>query len=435
MRSSSRPPANRDYVGLVTTIMLFLTTTVLLGSVLANAQTFTVIHNFTNGADGSNPQSLVLGPGGNLYGPTFAGATGFGEVYELKHNGTGWTFNPLYGFAGGNDGAGPQFLTFNNGALYGTTEGGGGGGSCPTNNYPGCGTAFKMMPPATFCPTFSCAWTETVLHRFTGVADGWAPRAPVFNMDNFFGTTAYGADSGCAFDDGCGAVFELSPSGGRWTENTLYSFTGGADGGNPDDGAATFDSAGNFYGSTVIGGSSACGTVFQLSRSGSGWTENVIHNFAGGSDGGGPYSGLISDSSGNLYGATYGGSTFGSCAGADATVFEFVNSNGVLTYTRIYDFGCTQCGPLRAPVMDSAGNLWGATYLGGANRYGMVFELTFSNGTWMLHDIHDFTGGSDGAYPGEVLFDASGNLFGVASEGGTSANCSGGCGVVFEITP
>jgi uncharacterized repeat protein (TIGR03803 family) len=402
---------------------------------LANAQTFTVIHNFTGGADGSNPQSLIVGPGGNLYGPTFAGAAGFGGVYELKHNGTGWTFNPLYNFAGGNDGAGPQFLTFNNGILYGTTQSGGGGGSCPTNNYPGCGTVFKMTPHATFCPSFSCAWTETTLYRFTGAADGWAPRAPVFNMGNIFGTTAYGAHSGCAFGDGCGVVFELSPSGGNWTENTLYSFTGEADGGNPDDGSATFDSAGNFYGTTVIGGSSACGTVFQLSRSGSGWTENVIHNFAGASDGGGPYSGLISDSSGNLYGATYGGSTFGSCAGADATVFEFVNSSGVLTYTRIYDFGCTQCGPLRAPVMDSAGNLWGAAEKAGPLGYGMVFELTFSNNMWTLHDVHDFTGGADGAYPIEVAFDASGNLFGIAYEGGTSTGCSGGCGVVFEITP
>ena len=395
------------------------------------AQTFQVIHTFTGAADGSNPQHLIAGPGGVVYGATYSGLNGSGGVYQLQQAGSRWNFKRLYNFAGGGDGAGPVFLTLGpNNVLYGSTNAGG-NGNCDSGA--GCGLVFKLTPRPTICPTLGCPWNKTDLYQFTGGSDGWGPRALAFNSGEVYGTAAYGGNAGCAFDDGCGAIFELSPSGNSWTETTLYDFTGGADGGNPDDTALSIDSAGNLYGTAGIGGS-GCGTAFQLAPSGSGWTFNVVHTFEGGSDGGGPYSGMSSDRLGNLFGATYGGSTFGACPGAEATVFEYVPSTQA--YSVIHDFGCTQCGAFgSAPVRDSAGNLWGTAETAGASHYGMVYELTFSQGQWFFHDVYEFQGGADGKYPASITVDANGNVFGVALEGGNSQRCGGlGCGVTWEIT-
>ena len=175
----------------------------------------------------------------------------------------------------------------------------------------GCGTVFSLRPPASACKTASCDWQETVLYRFMGGNDG---AYPIFaelildGMGNLYGTTSGDGGSGC-FGNGCGTVYKLTSSDGGWTESVLYNFTGGSDGGLPSAGVI-FDTAGNLYGTTHYGGNLACnfgygcGTVFQLTPSGSGWMEKVLYSFQGASDGASPVGGLIFDSSGNLYGST-----------------------------------------------------------------------------------------------------------------------------------
>jgi uncharacterized repeat protein (TIGR03803 family) len=155
---------------------------------------------------------------------------------------------------------------------------------------------------------------ETVLYTFcslTHCTDGLYPGAGV-SLDaagNLYGTTEDGgADNGDCNGIGCGVVFKLDPSG---QETVLHAFTGGADGGEQYYGyfsaGVILDSAGNLYGTTYLGGSGN-GVVFTLNPSGQ---ETVLYSFTGGADGGNPYAGVILDSTGNLYGTTYDGGKYG----------------------------------------------------------------------------------------------------------------------------
>ncbi len=188
-----------------------------------------------------------------------------------------------------------------------------------------------------------------------------------------------------------------------------------------------FDKSGNLYGTTQ-GCLENYGTVFEWMPSASSWNYSTIFDF-GYSAGNCPVAGLIFDRSGNLYGATV--------LGAGVAV-ELSLSGSTWTLNRYYDFtgnnGST-CGPLESLIIDKAGNLYGTTYCDGANGLGSVFKLTPSSGGWTYTDLHDFSG-SDGANPiGGLVIDRSGKLYGTASKGGSGTACTGGCGVVFEITP
>lgn len=284
----------------------------------AQGQTFQVLHTFTGGDDGASPVvGLTMDRAGNLYGTTqyggandcFTSPSGCGTVFKLSHKGSGWTFAPLYSFQGWNatDGAYPQsrVTIASDGSLYGATAVGGLLDAC----YPGCGTAYRLQPPANVCKSVLCPWTETVLHRFTDGQDGSGPTGDLTldALGNVYGTTV-GGGSG---SDGNGTVYEISPSGGGWNESILYDFSNNFDVGAAPYSGVIFDASGNLDGTATNGGSYEEGTVFQLTPSGSGWTGTAIHTFTGTSDGLEPIAGLILDGSGNLYGATRNGEPSG----------------------------------------------------------------------------------------------------------------------------
>lgn len=406
---------------------LTLVGALMFGAQSAQAQTFTVLHNFTGGLDGSSPYAgLSMDRGGNLYGTTSAGGTGYGAVFELSRRGSGWVFRPLYSFAGGTDGEGPvaRVIIGPNGTLYGTTYAGGVSGC--SGGY-GCGTVFNLRPSPNVCRSALCSWVETVLYRFNGGSDGANPLLGDIVLDqagSLYGTTENGGGVGCS-GSGCGTVFELSPVAGGWTEKILYSFTGeGSDGANPFAGL-TFDRGDvHLYGTTKFGGIASNGTVFQLSPEGSSWTETPIYSFQGPNDGYAPIGGVIFDPSGLITGTTSSG---GLNAGGIAFQLNSIYAENVL-YNFVGPVGGGSYGNLTA---DAAGNLYGTAYDDGAYGNGSVFRLSPSENGWTFTDLYDFTGGSDGRCPyGGVLFDANGNLYGTAAGGGEY-----GYGAVWEITP
>ena len=307
--------------------------------------------------------------------------------------------------------------------------------------YNGCGTIYEITQPP--------ERAEHVLYRFTGGTDGIAPyglSALVLNGGSLYGSAFLGGSFGdCIYDYACGVSFKLTPTGtALWDESVTWAFGQGSDGAEPTSGFI-FDKSGNMYGTTIAGGDgtacnvqghSGCGIVYELSPSGAGWTQTVLYDFLGGTDGGAPYPGVIFDQSGNLYGATaFGGSRGG------GTIYELSPSGSGWTFTLLYSFAgsgggpngqCFDCpGAYSSLTMGGTGNLYGTTLGDGAHGLGMAFELARSGTGWTFTDLHDFTGGSDGGtiWSGLVR-DSSGNLYGSASSGGAN-----GFGVIFEITP
>lgn len=429
-------PQHRCWLGAVIALAIMFTL-IIATARAAQAQTFQKIRDFTGGQDGANPTSgMIIDGVGNLYGTSSqGGAHGGGAVFKLSYKNSVWVLTPLYEFAGGSDGAVPNGVVFGpDGSLYGTTYTGG-TGSCLYGT--GCGTVFRLRPPATACRTAICYWTETVLYRFTGGSDGGTPENGnlVFDQSgNLYGTTAFGGTGCIDGTNGCGTVFELMPSGGGWAEEVLYQFTGGSDGQEILAGV-TFDKMGNLYGTASDGGNLecgigyGCGIAFQLTPSGSGWTKNTIYTFQGGTDGYTPQAGLIFDGSGNLYGATRNG---GSGFGDGGAVFELAPSDGGWTISALYGLSGPQGGgPVDSLALDTAGNLYGTTYEDGAHFYGNVFKLTRSGGGWTYSSLYDFTGGTDGGVPYcSPVLDSRGNLYGTTYYDGAN-----GEGVVFEIAP
>jgi uncharacterized repeat protein (TIGR03803 family) len=426
-QNSLRPIISPITVAALATAMMFA---LIVFTSQAQAQTYKVLHTFTGGTDGTFPYAgLTLDKAGNLYGTTSQGGSpsgGPGTVFQLKLKNSSFVFNHLYSFTG-SDGANPyaRVIFGPNGTLYGTTNAGGAYGE---------GTVFNLTPSLAVCKTALCPWTETVLHSF-GFDGLELPGYGDLIFDhagNIYGTTEF-AMFHYSYP---GAVHELTPSGRGWTENGSYVFMmDGSDGAGPEAGVI-MDQSGNLYGTTVVGGDLACqppngcGTVYQVTPSGSGWTENTLYSFSGGNGGVYPVAGLIFDPLGNLYGATETGGS-----GGGGTVFKLTPAgHGNWTYTLIYSFtgiASNNCGPQGTLVMDGLGSLYGTTARDGVNNAGSVFKLTPSDGNWTYTSLHDFTGGSDGYGPlCNVVFDARGNLYGTTAGGGAYF-----AGVVWEITP
>ena len=410
----------------------------------AQAQTYQVIHDFTDEQDGATPLvGLTMDRSGNLYGTASSGgyfggncySAGCGTVFKLAPRGSGWVFTPLYLFQGTDDGQMPyaRVVFGPDGRLYGSTDEG--GNPC---YGAGCGTVFSLAPPAPACKSVLCPWTETVLYRFSG-PDGAHPQGDLIfdRAGNIYGTTVAGGNTSCSGGIGgtCGTVFKLTPSNGGWTESVAYAFTGDNDGFEPR-GGVILDGAGNLYGTTAQGGPPQGGglpngTVFELTPSGSGWSKSILFTFELYGDGVGPV-GLVFDGSGDLYGATPGGG-----ANKGGAVYELIPSNpGNWTFEGIYSFQ-PEGGPEAALTLDAAGNLYGTQIEGGGSGHGAAFKLTPSDSGWTYSSLHDFTLGSDGGYPsGSIIFDANGNIYSTTQSGGIGpCNYGYGCGVVFEITP
>ncbi len=253
------------------------------------------------------------------------------------------------------------------------------------------------------------AQTLSILHSFKGGADGLAPYGALIRDagGNFYGTTVNGG----TFNRG--TVFKLDSAG---NETILHSFGGSGDGALPQC-ALVRDPAGNLYGTTVFGGTQGQGSVFKIDGNSN---ETVMYSFTGGSDGQNPYAALVRDSAGNLYGTTSAGGAFGY-----GTVFR-LDTSGVETV--LHTFGGVPDGsiPYAALVTDKAGNFYGATSAGGTDNLGTVFKLSATGQETVLHS---FTGGNDGLQPLSTLLMVSDNLYGT-----TFGDFHIWAGTVFKVT-
>jgi uncharacterized repeat protein (TIGR03803 family) len=437
---------------------------ILLLAVVSSAygQRESVLYSFQGGSDGQNPYAgLVANESGNLYGTTLVGGgvvssvcpSGCGTVFQLtppSSTGGSWTEFVLHSFQGGLDGSAPAAgLTLDEGGnLYGTTDGGGGSTLCQSGaGAVGCGTVFRLSPP--IVPGGS--WTETVLYSFQGGTDGAGPESSVVfdHSGNLYGTTAFGGATanGCI---NCGMVYELTPpaDGGTWTETVVYMFEGNTDGDIPL-GGLVFDHAGNLYGTTFGGGrnpactqDAGCGTVFKLIPSpttGEPWTERVLHrfgeNFTGSlADGMNPRASLVIRDV-VLYGTTYNG-------GPDdfGIVFQLASLNYAPLETVLYTFNGAggNSKPYAGVVFDNAGNLYGTGSGDSYNDAGAIFRLQPPNGdgsAWTETVLHSFRDGSDGDDPIGGLVLLNGTLYGTTIGGGHGYLESNSLGTVFSVTP
>ena len=439
---------------------------------LAQAQTTyteSILRNF--GVDsqlrGENPASpLIRDPAGNLYGTAAGGSWASGVIFKVSPSGQETV---LHSFAGGAAGSGPVGIVGDGqGNFYGATATGGAG------VIPGCGVVFKFDASGqeTVLYTFTSSpdgcnpsasvirdsagnlygvttdggaydqgavykldssGHETILYSFTGHADGGNPEAGLVldQSGNLYGTTYNGGAVGhaCSVPQGCGVVFQIDPSG---DETVLYTFTGGPDGSNPA-APLILDAAGDLYGTTENGGTLQDGVVFALDRA---RTETVLHDFKG-ADGAHPQGGLLLDAAGNLYGTTnMGGNSQGLCIGVTCgTVFKLApDGNETVLHSFVKTDGSF---PLAGVTADPAGNLYGTTQTGGQTGRGVVFELNTAGQETVLYN---FPTGKDPAGPESgVVFDAAGNLYGT-TYGGGDTRCQGhsvdaGCGTVYKVDP
>jgi uncharacterized repeat protein (TIGR03803 family) len=398
-----------------------------------------VLHNFGNGVDGATPYATLISDAtGNLYGTTLYGGAsmncpvGCGTVFELTPGAGGkWKEKLLYSFKGGGDGYYPQAgLIFDtSGNLYGTTFAGGASPFCSN----GCGTVFQLAPGA------HGTWAEKVVYSFNLYdTDGIGPvDSLIFDAKGaLYGTTWAGGTTDCSNGEGCGTVFQLAPGpGGTWTESVLYSFcvSGVCTDGATPFASLIFDVAGNLYGTTSAGGnpvcSSGCGVVFRLTpNSGGTWTEKVLHSFGKGKDAANPYAGLVFDAHGNLYGTTYQGGAYNA-----GTVYKLTAGvGGTWTEKVLHSFGKGTDGDNSdaSLIFDKAGNLYGTAAGGGTLGAGIAFKLSpGAGGKWSETVLHNFNQRGN-APEASLILDASGNLYGTTTGGGTY-----GGGTVFEITP
>jgi uncharacterized repeat protein (TIGR03803 family) len=365
---------------------------------LAQAQVYTIVATFTGGG-GPDTNPLALDAVGNLYG-----VGGYTAVLKIDPTGKVTT---LYNFKGAPDGWWPvQVIRDPKGNLYGTTEYGG-TGICQYGPFAGCGSVFKL----------TAAGEETVLHSFTGLADGSSPAGLIRDAKgNLYGTTLRGGKLGC-ITFGCGVVYKIDPTG---TETVLHAFTDGKDGGFPM--GDLLLAGGVLYGTTAAGGTGpctffppavGCGTVFKLE----GKKETVLHSFQGAPDGQLPTTNVVRDSAGNLYGTTVSGGDAGCNHPYGCGIIFKLDPTGKETILHTFR-GQNEYQSPAGLVIDPQGNIYGCAYASGS-YLGYVFKIDASG---KFSVVYSFTAGDFGA-PTDLILDAQGDLYG------------GDGGVLFKLTP
>jgi uncharacterized repeat protein (TIGR03803 family) len=408
---------------------LFVTTVI-----ASRAQTFTTIYNF-NDIHGSGPEALVQATNGSLYGTTRTGGAyckgpnaGFGCGTVFRITLAGG-LTTLYSFCP----QGPGGCTDGADPYAGLIQGANGDLYGTTNGRAeygeGVGTVFNITPGGAL----------TTLHSFCSdlvgeyCLDGaFSTGGLVQEIDgSFYGTTLYGGPSNN------GTIFELTPGG---TLTTLYDFcqqSGCTDGSVPYAGlvAAT---DGNFYGTTGYGGATGNGTIFKLSPSG---MLTTLYNFcqqSGCTDGSEPMS-LIQAVDGNFYGATISGGASTSCTNGCGTIFR-ITPSGRLTTLHSFD-NMDGANPI-TPIQATDGDFYGTTSSGGANTNsscaagcGTIFKIAPGGTLTTLHNFCEQSGCSDGFTPvAPLLQDTNGEFYGSTYGGGTSTYCTGGCGTLFSLS-
>ena len=383
-----------------------------------------LLYSFAATGDALQPSGpVVADAAGNLYGASESGGShGYGAVFQLIPQSTGgYRERVIYSFLAGADGYNPYggLVRDSSGNLFGATLYGGVTAQCTI--AVGCGAIFELTPAA------GGKWIESVIYRFTGQADGGFPAGPLAldSSGNVYGTTGGNGSNN--------TVFRLSPSSSGWTLSVLYTFTGNTY--SPGGGLAV-DASGNVFG-TAQGGAHGSGVTFELSPSGSTWTYSVLHNFSGGADGVSPY-GVALGPEGNVVGITIeGGDTTCSSYGC-GTVYQLVQSAGTWKKQLLHTFagGTDGAQPETRVTFDAAGNVYGTTLDGGfscAQNYnpsgcGTIYKITRAGNSWTESIVftfglvpHDIGGAS------QLLLSSSNVLY------GTSGGGDDGYGTVFQI--
>jgi len=395
----SKNPPRGLYVAAVAAL-----TTLMMSAMPATAQTETILVSLQPNAVGySASEGVAFDSSGNLYGVTsYGGGDGSGAIFEMSPAGGGtWSApvvildvagrpeSPLF-FKGGNIFTTATFLGIE-GGVYELSQGSGG-------------------------------WTQNILYDFQR-RDARAPWSNVAfdSSGNLYGT----AQIGPTHPD-LGAVYELPPTeSGEWTESLPFVGGGLTYGSNPLWVITT--PSGNLYVATEFGGAYQGGAVFQLTPSAEGWSPSLMYAFPSGSS---PCC-LTLDASGDVYGTTFGRGGYNA-----GSVFRLKKTaSGAWGMQSLYSFGNGATGTFptfSAPVLDSAGNLYGTTSSGGSGGAGVVYKLSpGAGGNWTETVLHNFTSnGVDGITPyGGVVFGPDGNLYGTTYYGGLFND-----GIVYELT-
>jgi uncharacterized repeat protein (TIGR03803 family) len=308
--------------------------------------TATTLHAFTMGPDGALPElsSLIFDSSGNLYGTAQSGGIGYGVVFELSPVGSTWNETVLCTFTGGGDGAHPWagVIMDSAGNLYGSTANGGPG------NF---GTVFELSP-------FAGGWTEQVIYSFSSSSNFEPSGLTMDASRNIFGAAGL-------------TVFELSSNGaGGWNATTLHNFAGQGIGlvGTP-----VIDNGGNVFGTlmqeTPIKGKKLFGLVYKLSQKNGEWKMQTLEGWSKGT---GPVGGVVLDAAGNIYGTTIGGTN------GHGSIFELVAVPGKAYQKKVlWNFSGTDGDvPFSSLILDNAGNIYGTTANGGSKGFGTIFQVT-----------------------------------------------------------
>lgn len=415
---------SRTFYAVALLTMFSVTSSLASGQSLGEAPQvhFSVVHDFSDGADGAFPEyaALILDSAGNLYGATTQGGVqtgacmptgGCGTIFKVDPSGNESVF---YAFSGDTNGPRLPYGTLlrdGKGNFYGTSWGGGTSGPGACNNY-GCGTVYEV----------SALGQEKTIYNFSGGSDGATPTAGLtLGADGRVYSTTHNGGI-----DQAGVVFAIGQGG---VESVVYSFLAGNDGANTWAGLVR-DPAGNLYGTTLAGGgfnancggAFGCGTIYEVTESGD---ETILYHFQGLDDGNWPYGGLIRDEQGNLYGTSQAGT------GGWGTVFK-LDPLGNFTVLHTFTGGSGGGSPITTLTRDASGTLYGTTFFGGGtdcpgnDGCGTVFALTRSGQFRVLHSFI----GTDGFWPSAALtLVPSGELYGTTNGGGAHNS-----GVVFKIT-